>query len=82
MTLNNHDCLLRALCRQWPHTEVGDWKIRPLSGLTNGSYYATNGKYHVVGRKQWQQGKQLGVNRQRESAILRHLSQVKLLRKS
>lgn len=78
MTLNNHNCLLQALCRQWPHTEVSDWKIKPLSGLTNESYYATNGEYHVVGRRQWRQGKQLGVNRQRESAILRHLGQVKI----
>ncbi|NDK97732.1 thiamine kinase [Photorhabdus bodei] len=78
MTLNNHNCLLQALRKQWPHTAVNDWKIRPLSGLTNESYYATNGEYHIVGRRQGQQGKQLGVNRQRESAILRHLSQVKI----
>ncbi|AKH64812.1 MULTISPECIES: thiamine kinase [Photorhabdus] len=78
MTLSNQDCLLRVLCRQWPYTTASSWKIRPLSGLTNESYYATDGEYHIVGRRQWQQGKQLGVNRQRENAILRHLSQTKI----
>ncbi|TDB47340.1 thiamine kinase [Photorhabdus khanii] len=78
MTLSNQDGLLRALCRQWPYTTASSWKIRPLSGLTNESYYATDGEYHIVGRRQWQQGKQLGVNRQRENAILRHLSQTKI----
>nr|WP_207626910.1 thiamine kinase [Photorhabdus stackebrandtii] len=69
---------MRALCRQWPYTIASSWKIRPLNGLTNESYYATDGEYHIVGRRQWQQGKQLGVNRQRENAILRHLSQTKI----
>ncbi|ETS30306.1 thiamine kinase [Photorhabdus temperata] len=78
MTLSNQDGLLRALCRQWPYTTANSWKIRPLSGLTNESYYATDGEYHIVGRRQWQQGKQLGVDRQRENAILRHLSQTKI----
>ncbi|WP_445497474.1 thiamine kinase [Photorhabdus sp. SF281] len=78
VTLSNQDCLLRALCRQWPYTTASNWKIRPLSGLTNESYYATDGEYHIVARRQWQQGKQLGVNRQRENAILRHLSQTKI----
>ncbi|WP_036769381.1 thiamine kinase [Photorhabdus australis] len=78
MTLNNHDCLLEALCRQWPHTTVNDWQIKPLSGMTNESHYATNGEYHIVGRRQGQQGSQLGVNRQRENAILRHLSRIEI----
>ncbi|WP_262499946.1 thiamine kinase [Photorhabdus heterorhabditis] len=78
VTLSNYDRLLEAVCRQWPHTIASDWKIRPLSGLTHESYYVTHGEYHVVGRRQWQQGSQLGVNRQREHAILLHLSQTEI----
>ncbi|OKP05640.1 hypothetical protein Xedl_00121 [Xenorhabdus eapokensis] len=76
--LTNDDALLRMLCQLWPDMPVGSWEIRPLTGLTQGSYYiantTTNEVRQMVGRAQTPQNEMLGVDRQRENQILRRLS--------
>ncbi|OTA19673.1 hypothetical protein Xbed_02176 [Xenorhabdus beddingii] len=62
------------LCQQWPDIPAGSWEIRPLTGLTQTSYFITDGVRQMVGRAQTSYSKTLGVNRQRENQILRRLS--------
>ncbi|WP_340615991.1 phosphotransferase [Xenorhabdus entomophaga] len=74
VTLTNHHSLLKMLSQQWPDTPVDSWKIRPLTGLTQASYYITDGVRQMVGRAQTSYSGTLGVKRQRENQILRRLS--------
>ncbi|PHM45940.1 hypothetical protein Xmau_00331 [Xenorhabdus mauleonii] len=69
-----NNSLLRMLCRQWPDIPAESWEIKPLTGLTQGSYYITNGVHQMIGRAQTSQNRTLGVNRLRENQILRRLS--------
>ncbi|MBI6548175.1 phosphotransferase [Xenorhabdus sp. VLS] len=73
MTLTNNNSLLKMLCQQWPDIPVESWEIRPLTGLTQGSYYITDGVRQMVGRAQTSLNRTLGVDRQRENQILRRL---------
>ncbi|CDG18192.1 phosphotransferase [Xenorhabdus doucetiae] len=83
-TLTNDNALLRVLCQLWPGIPAGSWEIRPLTGLTQGSYFITyndithnditNDVRQMVGRTPTSQGETLGVDRQRENQILRRLS--------
>ncbi|MBD2791062.1 phosphotransferase [Xenorhabdus szentirmaii] len=74
MTSKNNHLLLKALHLQWPDIPTDSWKIRPLTGLTQASYYITDGIRQMVGRAQTPFSKTLGVNRHRENKILRNLS--------
>ncbi|MBD1226280.1 phosphotransferase [Xenorhabdus griffiniae] len=80
MTLTNGDALLRVLCQLWPDIPAGSWEIRPLTGLTQGSYSiantVTNEVCQMVGRVQTPHSEMLGVDRQRENRILRRLSSI------
>ncbi|MDX7985780.1 LPS biosynthesis choline kinase [Xenorhabdus sp. 12] len=62
------------LCQQWPDIPAEYWKIEPLTGLTQGSYYITDGVRQMIGRAQTIHNRTLGVNRWREKQILRRLS--------
>ncbi|MBD2783597.1 phosphotransferase [Xenorhabdus sp. DI] len=83
-TLTNDNALLRVLCQLWPDIPAGSWEIRPLTGLTQGSYFITyndithnditNDVRQMVGRTLTLHGETLGVDRQRENQILRRLS--------
>ncbi|MDC9592243.1 phosphotransferase [Xenorhabdus sp. IM139775] len=88
-TLTNDNALLRVLCQLWPDIPAASWEIRPLTGLTQGSYsissndissndIASNDITHnvrqMVGRAQTSHSEMLGVDRQRENQILRRLS--------
>ncbi|OTA16145.1 hypothetical protein Xvie_02188 [Xenorhabdus vietnamensis] len=79
MTLTNVRSLLRMLWQLWPDIPAESWEVRPLTGLTQESYYITNGYItngmrQMVGRIQTLQSGILGVDRQREKQILRRLS--------
>lgn len=80
VTLTNGDALLRVLCQLWPDIPAGSWEIRPLTGLTQGSYSiantVTNEVRQMVGRVQTSHSEMLGVDRQRENRILRRLSSI------
>ncbi|WP_426577647.1 phosphotransferase [Xenorhabdus stockiae] len=74
MILTNSEALSGMLRQKWPDIPAESWEIRPLTGLTQGSHYITDGIRQMVGRKHtWHSGA-LGVNRQREQRILRKLS--------
>ncbi|MEQ1967109.1 phosphotransferase [Xenorhabdus nematophila] len=73
VTLTESHSLLEMLYQQWPDIPKESWKIRPLPGLTQGSYYITDGTRQMVGRAQTSH-RALGVDRQRENRILRRLS--------
>ncbi|MDC9581576.1 phosphotransferase [Xenorhabdus sp. PR6a] len=78
-TLTNGNALLRVLCQLWPDIPAGSWEIRPLTGLTQGSYYIANHDMthdvrQMIGRAQTSHSETLGVDRQRENQILRRLS--------
>ncbi|MDX7991350.1 LPS biosynthesis choline kinase [Xenorhabdus sp. psl] len=74
MTLTNDSSLLIILRQRWPDIPVESWEVRPLTGLTQGSYYITDGMRQMVGRAQTSYSEKLGVDRQRENRILRRLS--------
>ncbi|MDX7999628.1 LPS biosynthesis choline kinase [Xenorhabdus sp. Reich] len=62
------------LRQRWPDIPAESWEVRPLTGLTQGSYYITDGVRQMVGRAQTSYSETLGVDRQRENRILRRLS--------
>ncbi|MDC9597856.1 phosphotransferase [Xenorhabdus anantnagensis] len=74
VTLGYGHSLLKVLWQLWPDIPVASWEIRPLTGLTQASYYITNGVRQMVGRTQTPHSGTLGVDRQRENQILRRLS--------
>ncbi|WP_319939296.1 phosphotransferase [Xenorhabdus littoralis] len=74
VTLTNDSSLLIILRQRWPDIPVESWEVRPLTGLTQGSYYITDGMRQMVGRAQTSYSEKLGVDRQRENRILRRLS--------
>ncbi|PHM75175.1 hypothetical protein Xkoz_00188 [Xenorhabdus kozodoii] len=79
MTSTNGNALLRILCQLWPDIPAHTWEIRPLTGLTQGSYsisnkHIANDVRQMVGRAPTLYSGTLGVDRQRENQILRRLS--------
>ncbi|MDC9589651.1 phosphotransferase [Xenorhabdus sp. XENO-10] len=79
ITLCYGHSLLKVLWQLWPDIPAESWEIRPLTGLTQASYYIansliTNGVRQMVGRTQTPHSETLGVDRQRENQILRRLS--------
>lgn len=77
-TLTKDNFLLGMLCQQWPDIPKKSWEIRPLTGLTQRSYYVTDGVRQMVGRAQTSHKEILGVDRQRENHILRRLSSINI----
>ncbi|WP_319926346.1 phosphotransferase [Xenorhabdus littoralis] len=74
VTFTNDSSLLIILRQRWPDIPAESWEVRPLTGLTQGSYYITDGVRQMVGRAQTSYSETLGVDRQRENRILRRLS--------
>jgi thiamine kinase len=62
------------LSQKWPDIPIDHWKIKSLTGLTQGSHHITDGVRQMVGRRQSRHSGTLGINRQRENRILRRLS--------
>ncbi|CDG20983.1 putative Thiamine kinase [Xenorhabdus poinarii G6] len=80
VTLTNNNVLLSILCQLWPDIPAEYWEIRPLTGLTQGSYCITtrhrDSVHQMVGRTQSSYSEMLGVDRQRENRILQRLSAI------
>ncbi|AOM40459.1 thiamine kinase [Xenorhabdus hominickii] len=74
MTLTNDNSLLAILNQQWSDIPAEAWEIKPLTGLTQGSVYITDGVRQMVGRTLTAHSGTLGVDRQRETRVLRRLS--------